>query len=93
MEHVENQINELCNKCNLTPLEFRQKNHLNIDFTKRKIPKAQFLFEIEKFNETIEALSKQSDFNRKYASYRLDAMNWKLGSGPKEYVSVFLQSL
>lgn len=86
---VENQINELCNKCNLTPLEFRQKNHLNIDFTKRKIPKAQFLFEIEKFNETIEALSKQSDFNRKYASYRLDAMNWKLGSGPKEYVSVF----
>ncbi|MGN0729172.1 molybdopterin cofactor-binding domain-containing protein [Treponema sp.] len=86
---VENQMNEVCSKCNLTPLEFRLKNHINIDFTKRKIPNVQFLFEIEKFSETIEALSKASDFNRKYASYRLDAMNWKLGSGPKEYVSVF----
>lgn len=86
---VENQMNELCGLCNLTPVEFRQRNFLSAGMGKKKIPAVPFLFGIEKFSETMEAVSKISDLNRKHASYHLDAMNWKTGSGPKEYVSVF----
>lgn len=86
---VENQMNELCSLCNLTPVEFRQRNYLNIDPGKKRLSGIPFLFGIEKFSETVEAISKISDLNRKHVSYHLDAMNWTAGSGPKEYVSVF----
>ncbi len=83
---IENQMNELCKKCNLMPIEFRQKNYLEIS---KKQARSPFWFQIEKFNETLEAIAKSSDFNRKYAAYHLDSMDWKIKNGPKEYVSVF----
>ena len=84
---VENQMSELCKVTGLSPLEFRKKNFSPI--IGKEADNSNFSFEIEKFAETLDALAKCSDFARKHASFHLDSLNWKSGSGPKEYASVF----
>ena len=84
---LENQINDVCKNMEQNPLEFRKKN-FSPSGTK-DVGSANFSFEIEKFDETLDALAKCSDFARKHASFRLDSLNWKSGNGPKEYASVF----
>ena len=83
---VENQMGEVCKVTGLPPLEFRKKN---FSPSTKDASDVNFSFEIEKFPETLDALSKCSDFARKHASFHLDSLNWKSGSGPKEYASVF----
>lgn len=86
---VENQMNCLCEKCSLTPLEFKKLNFNTFLESKNKRNQFPFLFNIEKISEALDAISSKSDFNRKYASYHLDSNNWETESGPKEYVSLF----
>ncbi|MBQ0039748.1 MAG: xanthine dehydrogenase family protein [Treponema sp.] len=86
---VENQANLVCQKCNLTPLEFRLLNCNRKTDAKNKNKNSPFIFSINKFSEGLEAVAKKSDYNRKYASYHLDSNDWKMKSGPKEYVSLF----
>ncbi len=74
----ENQMSEMSRLCKMTPIEFRLKNHIEIDFTKRRKPKVPFIFDIEKFDSAIESLTKSSDFSRKYTSYMLDSAGWKI---------------
>ena len=70
---VENQINTLCESCELMPGEIRT---LNIASEQEKAEDAQAVypsfFSIAKSQEVINALIARSDFNRKYASYQLD---------------------
>ena len=84
---LENQMNEVCKLTDIPPLEFRKKNFSPSGA--KEDQDANFSFEIEKFPETLDALAKCSDFARKHASFRLDALNWKSGNGPKEYASMF----
>lgn len=86
---VENQMNLVCKKCNLTPLEFRLLNQNKYAEGKGKKSTSPFIFLIDKFSEGLDAVARKSDFNRKYASYHLDSQNWESESGPKEYVSLF----
>ena len=67
---VENQMNELCAISGITPLELRLKN---IAACSGKKIMAPFTFKISKPAETIRALMAQTDFTRKYASYKLAA--------------------
>ncbi len=64
---IENQINLLCEKCQLTPLEIRLKN---LRTEKKDFP---FNIELEKSTESLNALARISDFNRKYSSYHQDS--------------------
>lgn len=86
---VENQMNLMCKLCSLTPIEFRLINYEGNSNHKTKKTDSPFSFSIEKYSETLEAVTKKSDFNRKYASYHLDSSDWKMETGPKEYVSLF----
>ena len=86
---VENQMNLVCQMCNLTPLEFRILNKPERNDQKTKNTRSPFLFSLNKTREALEAVASKSDFNRKYASYHLDSSDWKMQTGPKEYVSLF----
>lgn len=86
---VENQMNLVCKKCNLTPLEFRQLNKISLPEGKNKKLNFPFTFSLNKISEVLDAVALKSDFNRKYASYHLDSSDWKMQTGPKEYVSLF----
>lgn len=86
---MENHMNQISNFCNLTPVEVRLRNFLHEDSAKKKRAEPKFSFDIEKFGETMEALSKSGDLIRKYSSYQLDAKNWSAYAEPKEYVSSF----
>lgn len=86
---VENQMNLVCQMCNLTPLEFRLINRSNASEQKSRKTKSPFQFSLNKIKEALEAAASKSDFNRKYASYHLDSSDWKMQTGPKEYVSLF----
>lgn len=68
---LENQINNLCVQSGLTPIEIRKKNIAQCSHEKQKTP---FLISIEQPTEIFDAIIKQSDFNRKYASYHLDSV-------------------
>ena len=65
---LENQINELCRKSQLSPLEIRKKN-IRIE---KNHPVSHFIFPLDKTHETLDALALSSDFNRKYAAYHLN---------------------
>ncbi|MFA6937166.1 MAG: xanthine dehydrogenase family protein [Treponema sp.] len=68
---LENQINNLCIQSGFTPIELREKNIAQCSHIKQKTP---FLISIEQPTEIFDAVLKQSDFNRKYASYHLDSV-------------------
>src|SRR5574344_1488053 len=68
---VENELNELCLVSGLTPSEIRKANIIQCNGSKCDMP---FIFELERPSEVIDALVQASDFNRKYASYHLDAV-------------------
>jgi len=68
---VENQLNEISLLSGLTPAEIRKVNIMQSNGDRCSMP---FAFTIEKPSELIDALVKVSDFNRKYASYHLDAV-------------------
>ncbi|MCQ2242498.1 xanthine dehydrogenase family protein [Treponema sp.] len=86
---VENQMNLVCQMCNLTPLEFRLLNKTAPSDSKNRKTWSPFQFSLNKITEALEAVAQKSDFNRKYASYHLDSSDWKMQTGPKEYVSLF----
>lgn len=67
---IENQMNELCSVSGFTPDELREKN-----FSKSKTSKitAPFNLKLKNLEAPINALINQSDFSRKYSSYKLDA--------------------
>ncbi|MBQ5491549.1 MAG: xanthine dehydrogenase family protein [Treponema sp.] len=67
---LENQMNELCRKSQLSPLEIRKKN-IRIE---KNHPVSHFMFPLDKTHETLDALALSSDFNRKYAAYHLNEM-------------------
>ena len=63
---IENQIEKICQTAGFLPAELRLKNF------ERKIA-MPFNFTSERFREGMEALEKQSDLNRKFVSYSLEA--------------------
>ncbi len=83
---VENQMNLVCQMCNLTPLEFRLLNKPENNDIKNKRKKSPFQFSLNKTKEALEAAASKSDFNRKYASYHLDSSDWKMQTGPNDFL-------
>lgn len=67
---VENQLNKICMLNGMTPLEIREANIPQCNNTKYISP---FQFSLERSSEVLNALMQKSDFNRKYASYHLNA--------------------
>ena len=86
---VENQMNCMAKMCNMSPVDFRIINSRFENLDKKKKDLYPLTLNIEKMAETLQALARISDFNRKHSSYHLDSQNWKFNSAPKEYVSVF----
>lgn len=86
---LENQIEAMCRVCNLTPIEMRKINYLENAPGSRRPRDTVFVFEIEKYNNVLDALVKSSDFERKYAAYGLDASYMEERMHPKQYVSAF----
>lgn len=70
---IENQIEKICQTAGFLPAEFRLKNF------ERKIV-MPFNFSNERFREGMEALERQSDLNRKFVSYTLEAKDHKINS-------------
>lgn len=68
---IENQINELCTISGFTPDELRIKNLNHSKIAKNNSP---FNLKLKQIDTPINALVHQSDFSRKYSSYKLDAM-------------------
>lgn len=68
---VENQLYDICLLSGLTPAEIRKANIVQCNGDSNNTP---FSFTLEKPGEVIDALVSQCDFNRKYASYHLDAV-------------------
>lgn len=69
---VENQIQKICERTEFSPLAIRLKN-LNLSKnSKSKIVKNPFIFELGRAEDAMKAVCAQSDFNRKYVSYKLD---------------------
>ena len=83
---VENEINELCLLCGLTPSEIRKANITQCNGDKCTTP---FLFNLGRPAEVIDALIQQSDFNRKYASYHLDAVFRSTATGTDNAKSLY----
>lgn len=71
---VENQIYVLSKLTGLTPYEIKLKNIQSLNKDKYSRP---FALNITKASEIIEAAVTQSDYNRKFASYRLDSVDRK----------------
>lgn len=71
---IENQITALAEKYNITPLEIRLKNSAFQFLPKKKQINFPFNFKIERFSQSLISLTQISDYNRKYASYHLDAI-------------------
>lgn len=77
---VENQLNLIAAKCNLTPAEIRLLNGIsenNLKSSKTKISSYPFLIELDKYSECINAAARISDFNRRYASYHVDSQEMR----------------
>lgn len=67
---MENHLEQIAKKINLLPDELRLKNIcLN-----EKEYKSPFKFHFHRPEDTLKAIVQQSDFNRKYSSYRLNAL-------------------
>lgn len=71
---VENQIQKICEKTGISPLEIRIKNLKKQKITKAKprTDKNPFIAELGRAEDSMKAVCARSDFNRKYTSYRLD---------------------
>ncbi len=65
---VENQMQEISQLTSVYPLEIRKKNRLPVETLKTAAP---FYFEWGKMDTILDAVARNSDFNRKYASYHL----------------------
>lgn len=66
---MENQMQQICKLTKLFPSEVRQIN------TQNDIPTFPFNIQIEDYQTTFEKCIAISDFNRKYASFNMDALN------------------
>lgn len=71
---LENQIQKICEVAGFSPLELRLKNLKNLKSAKsrNKNSKNPFLLELGRAEDSMKAVCNASDFNRKYAAYRLD---------------------
>lgn len=67
---MENHMQLIAEKTNILPDELRLKNICLID----REYKSPFKFKFNRPADTINAIVRQSDFNRKYSSYRLNAL-------------------
>lgn len=67
---MENHMQLIAEKTNILPDELRMKNICLID----REYKSPFKFKFNRPADTINAIVKQSDFNRKYSSYRLNGL-------------------
>ena len=63
---LESQIQKICEETGFTPLEIRLKN-----LKKQKNSKNPFAFELGRAEDSMKAVCSRSDFNRKYAVYKL----------------------
>lgn len=78
---VENQLNLIAAKSNLTPAELRLINGISENNLKSKKSSSSkksnypFLIELDKYSECINAATRISDFNRRYASYQVDSQD------------------
>lgn len=71
---LENQIQKICEVTGFSPLELRLKNLKNLKITKSRSrnSKNPFILELGRAEDSMKAVCAASDFNRKYAAYRLD---------------------
>lgn len=69
---VENQIYSLSTLTGLTPYEIKKANIQSLNKDKYSRP---FALNFTKAEEIINAVTKQSDYNRKFASYHLESIN------------------
>ncbi len=67
---LESQIQKICEETGFTPLEIRLKNLRNSN-AKSKISKNPFTLELGRAEDSMKAVCARSDFNRKYAVYKL----------------------
>ncbi|MCR5725211.1 MAG: xanthine dehydrogenase family protein molybdopterin-binding subunit [Treponema sp.] len=67
---IENQMQRISEKTGFTPVELRLLNWKEPNVKKKDA--YPFLFQCEKVKETLEAVSRASDFLRKYTAYKLD---------------------
>lgn len=67
---LESQIQKICEETGFTPLEIRLKNLRNSS-AKSKISKNPFALELGRAEDSMKAVCARSDFNRKYAVYKL----------------------
>ncbi len=67
---IESHIQQICQKTDILPTTLRVQNIvLN---PKKNV--SQYSLNLKKVNETVQAIIKQSDFNRKYTTYRLSSI-------------------
>lgn len=71
---IENQIQKICYDTSIFPDELRLQNAKQTKVQEKKNP---FPFEIEDWNieEVLQSTMKKSDFNRKYASFHMEAVD------------------
>ena len=67
---LESQIQKISEETGFTPLEIRLKNLRNLN-AKSKITKNPFALELGRAEDSMKAVCARSDFNRKYAVYKL----------------------
>lgn len=70
---LENQIQKACGQAGFSPLEIRLQNLKNLKSIRRRLStKNPFLMEFGRAEDALKAVCAQSDFSRKYVSYKLD---------------------
>lgn len=67
---IESHIQQICRKTDILPTTLRFQNAIQI--SKKNPP--QYSLNLRKINDAVQAVIEQSDFNRKYTSYRLSAI-------------------
>ncbi|MCH5293246.1 MAG: xanthine dehydrogenase family protein [Treponema sp.] len=71
---IENEVQKICNKIKIFPDEFRLMNSLN-SFDEKKQKVFPFDIQICGLDTTMKSVLKDSDFNRKYASFHMEAID------------------
>lgn len=67
---IENQLQKICSKTGFSPDEIRTANSTILKGEKNKMP---FALEIERPRDTMEAVLRQSDFRRKFATCKINS--------------------
>lgn len=88
---IENQIQEICYQTNIFPDELRLLNSVQNKSDTKQNP---FPFNIPVFNteEVLQSVLKNSDFNRKYASFHMEALD-RLQNSSKSFFALPLRGI